>query len=84
MKLVYRTAVLAGLIVAVFTIVTVDDIVKDPDIHSSTFFAYGRIFVEFKQGHSVWGALLLDGSGSPISCKENNAIQEDTISKGSV
>jgi hypothetical protein len=35
-----------------------------------TFCAYGRIFVEFEESGKVWGTLMLDFYGKPISCKE--------------
>ena len=37
---------------------------------SSTFCAYGRIFVEFDDGGKRWGTILLNDNGKPIPCDD--------------
>jgi len=40
--------------------------------HTQMFCAYGKWFVEFKEGNSVWGAMLLDDDGRPIRCSKSD------------
>lgn len=48
---------------------------------SKLFCAYGRIFVEFHEGHTVWGTIMLDDSGMPVLCprEEPNKIHNKGI-----
>jgi hypothetical protein len=44
----------------------------DSVTHAKTFCAYNKIFVEFEEGSSKWGTLLLDWNGHPIPCSEKD------------
>ena len=46
----------------------------DPDTHVKMFCAYGKTFIEFKEGKSVWGSMWLDDHGSPIPCNEEDTV----------
>jgi len=44
------------------------------------FCAYGRVFVEFDDNGKVWGAIMLDYSGRPIPCQEDDDVRiQNTI-----
>lgn len=68
-------AVLAIVIWYVFSL-------RETDTHTSKFCAYGKVFVEFDDGKSKWGTLMLDWEGKPIPCKETNtpAVEQRNIS----
>ncbi len=46
------------------------------ETESKLFCAYGRLFVEFHEGHVVWGTIMLDDSGMPVLCpkEETNKL----------
>jgi hypothetical protein len=52
------------------------------DTQASTFCAYGRVFVRFEENGKIWGTILLDNSGSPISCQEGNVPSFKSLNKG--
>jgi len=55
------------------------------DTTTSTFCAYGRVFVRVKDGNTVWGTILLDDSGVPVKCKEDDVeIKSSSPIKGFV
>ena len=54
----------------------------EPDTQASTFCAYGKVFVRFKEGSRVWGSMMLDNSGSPIPCQEGNGSSFKSLNKG--
>lgn len=64
-----------NLVLAVFLIFLVTK--PETDVVTSTFCAYGKVFVEFKNGKNVWGTLMLDRVGFPIPCKEEPDIATD-------
>ena len=35
------------------------------------FCSYGRVFIEFQEGYTVWGTIMLDNNGLPVPCDEN-------------
>lgn len=35
------------------------------------FCSYGRVFIEFQEGSTVWGTIMLDNAGLPVPCDEN-------------
>lgn len=50
-----------------------------PEVEAKRFCAYNRVFVEFKEGNTVWGTMLLDWEGKPIQChEEGNPFEEHT------
>lgn len=51
-------------------------------VHTKSFCAYNRVFVEFEEGSKRWGALLLDRDGRPIPCDEDNLPKERVKDKG--
>jgi hypothetical protein len=51
-------------------------------VHTKSFCAYNRVFVEFEEGNKRWGALLLDRDGRPIPCDEDNLPKEKTKNRG--
>ena len=53
------------------------------DITTSTFCAYGRVFVRVKDGNTTWGTILLDDSGTPVKCTEDGQeIKSSSSLKG--
>ena len=46
------------------------------EIHTRRFCAYGGLYVEFEHDNKVWGTTFLDSYGRPVSCNENNVVQE--------
>ena len=68
-------AVCIGLIVWVMDL-------DEPDTQASTFCAYGKVFVRFKEGSKVWGTILLDNSGSPVACQEGSVPTFKSLNKG--
>jgi hypothetical protein len=46
-------------------------------IHTRRFCAYGELYVEFERDGKVWGTTFLDSRGQPITCNENDDIQEN-------
>lgn len=53
---------------------------KDSKVETHLFCAYNRVFVEFEEKGSRWGALMLDAVGRPIPCFEDNEVKiENTI-----
>jgi hypothetical protein len=54
----------------------------EPDTHASTFCAYGKVFVRFKEGSRVWGTILLDNTGSPVACQEGVGPSFKSLNKG--
>lgn len=42
---------------------------------TSVFCAYGKLFVEFKEHHNVWGTIFLDSDGRPIPCDDNKGVR---------
>jgi len=54
----------------------------EPDTQASTFCAYGKVFVRFKEGSKIWGSMLLDSAGSPIPCQEGNSSSFKSLNKG--
>jgi hypothetical protein len=40
------------------------------EFKTSSFCAYGTVFVEFEEGNRKWGTILLDRNGKPLSCSE--------------
>jgi hypothetical protein len=42
-----------------------------PSVHTRTFCAYNRLFVEFEEGSHVWGTMMLDRDGRPVPCENN-------------
>jgi hypothetical protein len=55
----------------------------EPDTQASTFCAYGKVFVRFKEGSKVWGTTLLDNAGTPVACQEGNVPEFKSLNKGS-
>lgn len=51
---------------------------------TKAFCAYNRVFVEFKQGNSVWGSLMLDYNGHPIPCSDLDEVDEHTSYRTSI
>lgn len=48
-------------------------------LEAKRFCAYNRVFVEFKEGNTVWGTMLLDFEGRPIPCREEaEPVEEHT------
>lgn len=42
---------------------------------TSVFCAYGKLFVEFKEHHNVWGTIFLDNAGRPVPCENDKDVQ---------
>jgi hypothetical protein len=51
---------------------------EDDNSYASTYCAYGKIFVKFKENGQTWGALMLDDDGRPMKCLEKST---DTTTK---
>lgn len=44
------------------------------------FCSYGKVFIEFQEGSSVWGTMMLDDDGIPVRCDRNTKTTlKDTI-----
>jgi hypothetical protein len=69
LKLILKI-VATNLVLGVIVLAWIDE--QSSITHTSTFCAYGNIFVEFQSGRSVWGTLMLDPRGNPIPCKEQS------------
>jgi len=54
------------------------------DTQASTFCAYGKVFVRFKEGSKVWGTILLDNSGAPVPCQEGSIPSFKSLNKGNI
>jgi hypothetical protein len=54
----------------------------EPDTQASTFCAYGKVFVRFKEGGKIWGTILLDNSGVPVPCQEGSMPSFKSLNKG--
>jgi len=46
------------------------------------FCSYGRVFIEFQEGNSTWGTIMLDDQGAPIRC--NDEIKSHTKLKDTI
>ena len=44
----------------------------EPDSNIKFFCSNGRVFIEFKEGNSIWGTAWTDDNGRPMSCSEIN------------
>ncbi len=44
---------------------------QEKEFSTSSFCAYGTVFVEFEEGNKKWGTTLLDRNGKPIPCSDN-------------
>ena len=64
-----------NLVLAIILVLIID---TQESTHTTTFCAYGKVFVEFKNGRNTWGTLLLDRRGLPILCKEELELKEQT------
>jgi hypothetical protein len=62
-----------NLVLAIILVLIID---TQESTHTTTFCAYGKVFVEFKNGRNTWGTLLLDRRGLPILCKEEIELKE--------
>ena len=62
-----------NLVLAIVLVLIID---TQESTHTTTFCAYGKVFVEFKNGRNTWGTLLLDRRGLPILCKEEIELRE--------
>jgi len=60
--------------------ITYSDLAEDKT-STQMFCAYGNLFVEFKDGDHIWGALWLDRNGRPVPCKEGEAVFESNYKK---
>lgn len=58
-------------------------IVKSNQSDVRLFCAYDRVFIEFQDGYTTWGTIMLDDQGAPIRCsnevKTNTKQLKDTI-----
>jgi len=57
-------------------------IVKSNQTDVRLFCSYGRIFIEFQEGFTTWGTIMLDDQGAPIRCSDGvktNTKLKDTI-----
>ena len=54
----------------------------EPETHTGTFCAYGKVFVEFEEEGHKWGTIMLDNQGHPIPCDEDNL--EHTMTKEAI
>lgn len=34
------------------------------------FCSYGRVFIEFQEGFTTWGTIMLDDDGLPLRCND--------------
>ena len=41
-----------------------------PKTSVKLFCTYNRVFIEFEQGSATWGTIMLDDTGVPIPCGE--------------
>jgi hypothetical protein len=57
------------LLIVAISIIFIEWVFEDDSYHTSTFCAYGKVFVKFKDGNNVWGTIMLDQDGLPIKCK---------------
>lgn len=46
------------------------------------FCAYGRVFIEFQEGYTTWGTMMLDDQGAPIRC--NDEVKTSTKLKDTI
>jgi hypothetical protein len=44
---------------------------QEREFNTSSFCAYGTVFVEFEEGNRKWGTTLLDRNGKPIPCSDH-------------
>ena len=56
------------LLILAISIIFISWVFEDDKYHTSTFCAYGKVFVKFKDGNHVWGTIMLDQDGLPIKC----------------
>ena len=56
------------LLILAISIIFIEWVFEDDSYHTSTFCAYGNVFVKFKDGNNVWGTIMLDRDGRPIKC----------------
>ena len=52
---------------------------KSTKTETHLFCAYNRVFVEFEENGKLWGTMMLDYSGRPIPCDEEEVKIENTI-----
>jgi len=61
----------ARLLIVAISIIFIEWVFEDDSYHTSTFCAYGKVFVKFKDGNHTWGTIMLDHDGLPIKCNLN-------------
>ena len=49
---------------------------RDESTNVRLFCAYGKVFVEFHEKSNIWGVIMLDNSGRPIRCRDDNDAGE--------
>lgn len=79
----YQKAAVAVWIGCVTFIISIMSDMKSTEIHTRTFCAYNRVFVEFEEGKKTWGTIMLDTRGKPIPCSEGDdpeAVTQDSTS----
>ena len=55
---------------------------KQSETETSTFCAYGKVFVEFTSKGRTWGTIMLDKSGMPVPCEDSSAKEPVVNFKG--
>ena len=75
--------ILLALMVLVGLLIFISD-TSELETHTDVFCAYGKVFVRFKEGNKIWGTILLDDSGVPISCQEGHVPSIKSLNKGTI
>ena len=69
------------LLVATIGILVLMWLYDDDNSYASTYCAYGKVFVKFREGGQVWGTLMLDNDGRPMRCLENSISTTKSLRK---
>jgi hypothetical protein len=64
-RIVFGVYVILGLVALAIIVSN-----QESEFKTSSFCAYGTVFVEFEEGNRKWGTILLDRNGKPVLCSE--------------
>ena len=82
MKIINMSTGVKLLILAI-SIIFIEWVFEDDSYYTTTFCAYGKTFVKFKDGNYIWGTIMLDQAGLPIKCNVNKLNTNSTAELGS-
>jgi len=58
-----------------------DPLSTSNNISTRRFCAYGQVYVEFESKSKIWGTTFLNDRGRPVSCTEDDILQENVTHK---